>query len=58
MIYHARDYKDIKGEPLYDQNRHTLAIVIRWKKDGMPDFAQDLDDHETALIKCRLKKKK
>lgn len=58
MIYHARDYKDIKGEPLYDPNRHTRARVIRWTKDGMPDFAQDLDDHETALKKCRLKKKK
>ena len=58
MIYHARDYKDIKGEPLYDPNRHTRARVIRWTKDGMPDFGQDIDDHETALKKCKLKKKK
>lgn len=53
MIYHARDYKDISGEPLYDPNRHTRARVINWKKDGFPDFGQDLDDHETALRKNR-----
>ncbi len=27
MIYHARDYKEIKGEPLYDPNGHTRARV-------------------------------
>lgn len=51
MIYHARDYKDIKGEPLYDPNRHTRARVLRWTKDGMPDFGQDLDDNEIGLKK-------
>jgi GH43 family beta-xylosidase len=49
MIYHARDYKEIKGEPLYDPNRHTHARVLRWTKDGMPDFGQNLDDNEMAL---------
>lgn len=48
MIYHARDYKDITGEPLYDPNRHTRARVVRWTKDGMPDFGQELDDNETV----------
>lgn len=47
MIYHARDYKDIKGESLSDPNRHTRARAIRWTSDGMPDFGQDLDDNET-----------
>ncbi|MFD2163160.1 family 43 glycosylhydrolase [Paradesertivirga mongoliensis] len=51
MIYHARDYKDIKGEPLYDPNRHTRARVLRWTKNGMPDFGQDLDDNGVALKK-------
>lgn len=46
MIYHARDYKDIKGEPLYDPNRHTRARVLRWTADGWPDFGQELDDNE------------
>jgi GH43 family beta-xylosidase len=40
MIYHARDYKDIQGNPLSDPNRHTRARAIRWPKDGMPDFGQ------------------
>lgn len=44
MIYHARDYKEISGESLYDPNRHTRARVLNWTKDGMPDFGQDLDD--------------
>jgi GH43 family beta-xylosidase len=45
MIYHARNYKEIAGEPLYDPNRHTRARVLRWTEDGMPDFGQDLDDN-------------
>jgi GH43 family beta-xylosidase len=36
MIYHARDYKEINGEPLYDPNRHTRARVLKWTDDGMP----------------------
>lgn len=44
LIYHARDYKEIKGEPLYDPNRHTRARVLKWTKDGMPDFGQATAD--------------
>ncbi|RNI21915.1 glycoside hydrolase family 43 protein [Rufibacter latericius] len=57
MIYHARDYKEINGEPLYDPNRHTRARVLRWTKDGMPDFGQELDDNEMALKKGKQAKK-
>ena len=57
MIYHARDYKEIKGEPLYDPNRHTRARVLKWTKDGMPDFGQDLDDNQMALKKRKKAKK-
>ncbi|KAA3436981.1 glycoside hydrolase family 43 protein [Rufibacter hautae] len=57
MIYHARDYKEINGEPLYDPNRHTRARVLRWTKDGMPDFGQELDDNEMALKKAKRSKK-
>ena len=56
MIYHARDYKEIKGEPLYDPNRHTRARVLRWTKDGMPDFGQELDDNEMAQKPKKVKK--
>lgn len=48
MIYHARDYKEIDGEPLYDPNRHTRARIIRWTADGMPLFGQELSDDEIS----------
>jgi GH43 family beta-xylosidase len=38
MIYHARTYKEIVGDPLYDPNRHTWIKPIRWLPDGSPDF--------------------
>jgi GH43 family beta-xylosidase len=58
MLYHARDYKEIKGEPLYDPNRHTRARVLRWTRDGMPDFGQDMDDNEMAALNKPKKMKK
>ncbi|MCM4157277.1 glycoside hydrolase family 43 protein [Gramella sp. AN32] len=48
MIYHARNYKEIDGEPLYDPNRNTRARVLKWTKDGMPFFGQDLSDNEMS----------
>lgn len=47
MIYHARDYRDLKGTPLTDPNRHTYVRRLLWDKNGMPNFAQDLSDAET-----------
>jgi GH43 family beta-xylosidase len=44
MIYHARDYKEIKGESLFDPNRHTRARVLHWTSEGWPDFKQELGD--------------
>ena len=38
MVYHARNYRDIVGDPLRDPNRHTRAQLVRWRKDGTPDF--------------------
>jgi GH43 family beta-xylosidase len=58
MIYHARDYKEVKGESLYDPNRHTRARVLRWTKDGMPDFGQELDDNDMAIKKKKPNKQK
>lgn len=56
MIYHAREYREIEGEPLYDPNRHTRARVVSWNEEGMPYFGQDLDDEKMAE-KNRKKKK-
>jgi hypothetical protein len=38
FVYHARQYRDIKGDPLNDPNRHTRAQVLRYNADGTPDF--------------------
>ena len=40
LVYHARDYKEIVGDPLYDPNRHTRLQYIHYRKDGTPDFGQ------------------
>lgn len=38
LVYHARQYDEIKGDPLYDYNRHTYLMKIKWDKSG-PVFA-------------------
>lgn len=38
LVFHARTYKDIQGDPLYDPNRHMFVRTLQWKEDGMPDF--------------------
>ncbi len=38
LVYHARSYKDITGDPLYDPNRDTRAQAISWNPDGTPRF--------------------
>ncbi|MFV0440481.1 MAG: family 43 glycosylhydrolase [Lachnospirales bacterium] len=37
MIYHARPYEKIEGNPLYDYNRNALLMEVKWKND-MPFF--------------------
>ncbi|MNH78203.1 Extracellular exo-alpha-(1-_5)-L-arabinofuranosidase precursor [compost metagenome] len=44
IIYHARNYKEITGDPLYDPNRHTRAQVFGWNKDGTPSFGIPVKD--------------
>lgn len=38
LVYHARDYRDITGDPLYDPNRHTRVQKLYWHRDGTPMF--------------------
>ncbi|KFF31561.1 family 43 glycosylhydrolase [Bifidobacterium bombi] len=38
MVYHARNYTHIEGDPLFDPNRHARVGVVNWKADGTPDF--------------------
>jgi GH43 family beta-xylosidase len=44
LIYHARNYKEIEGDPLYDPNRHARAQVIHWNEDGTPSFGVPVPD--------------
>jgi GH43 family beta-xylosidase len=45
LIYHARSYKDIEGDPLFDPNRHTRAKVFTWNADGTPNFGRPPADN-------------
>jgi GH43 family beta-xylosidase len=38
LVFHARTYKEIDGDPLYDPNRHTFMARLGWRSDGKPDF--------------------
>ncbi|WBL27063.1 glycoside hydrolase family 43 protein [Zunongwangia sp. HGR-M22] len=44
LIYHARVYEKIRGNSLYDFNRHTRARTFTWDENGFPDFGQDITD--------------
>ncbi|MBM7553137.1 family 43 glycosylhydrolase [Thalassobacillus pellis] len=44
LIYHARNYKEIDEDPLYDPNRHTRAQVFGWDEAGFPDFGAPVPD--------------
>ena len=36
MIYHARQYDEIIGDPLYDHNRHVYRMKIKWNSRAEP----------------------
>jgi GH43 family beta-xylosidase len=38
LVYHARDYRDIVGDPLHDPNRHARVQRLYWHADGTPLF--------------------
>lgn len=38
MIYHARTYDEIIGDPLYDANRHAYRMKLAWDENGYPVF--------------------
>lgn len=37
-IYHARQYDEIIGDPLYDPNRHVMCMPIQYDEKGFPQF--------------------
>ncbi len=44
LVYHARQYEEIDGDPLDDPNRHTRIQTLHWKPDGTPDFGIPVAD--------------
>lgn len=50
LVYHARNYKEIEGDPLNDPNRHTRVQPVAWGEDGLPVFGLPVPDgHELTL---------
>jgi GH43 family beta-xylosidase len=37
LVYHARTESVIEGDPLYNPNRHTMLMKVKWE-DGRPVF--------------------
>ncbi|GAA2806281.1 glycoside hydrolase family 43 protein [Saccharopolyspora taberi] len=44
LVYHARQYKEIVGDPLKDPNRHTRIQALGWNADGTPNFGVPVPD--------------
>ncbi|MFD4030897.1 family 43 glycosylhydrolase [Streptomyces sp. NPDC058637] len=44
LVYHARPYREITGDPLHDPNRHTRIQRLAWRTDGTPDFGIPVAD--------------
>jgi GH43 family beta-xylosidase len=49
ILYHARSYAKIEGNPLNDPNRHTRIQPFTWKADGTPDFGEPVPDGPVHL---------
>ena len=37
-VFHARTYLEIEGDPLYDPNRHTMLMEVKWDESGWQIF--------------------
>ena len=40
LVYHARTYTEIVGDPLWDPNRHTYVKPLKWDAAGLPLFGR------------------
>ena len=38
LVYHARSYTEIVGDPLWNPDRHTFVKPLMWDEGGMPRF--------------------
>ncbi len=44
LVYHARSYEKIEGDPLHNADRATRAQELGWNPDGTPDFGVPVPD--------------
>jgi GH43 family beta-xylosidase len=40
LVYHARTYREIEGDPLWNPDRHTFVKPLQWDDQGMPIFGR------------------
>lgn len=40
LVYHARTYTEIEGDPLWNPDRHTFVKPLKWDSEGMPVFGK------------------
>lgn len=57
FVYHARPYKEIEGNPLYDHNRHARMQRLFWQEDGTPYFGYPGEkvDFNNQKVKATIK---
>ena len=46
LVYHARNYTEIEGDPLWNPDRHTCVQPLQWDVQGMPVFGRPLREVE------------
>jgi len=44
LVYHARNYREITGDPLNDPNRHARVQPFGWDAQGLPCFGRPVAD--------------
>ncbi|ROT36466.1 alpha-N-arabinofuranosidase [Sodiomyces alkalinus F11] len=49
IVYHARNYSRVVGEPLNNPDRHTRVQKVYWGADGTPDFGIPVPDGPTPF---------
>ncbi|MBS5938801.1 MAG: family 43 glycosylhydrolase [Clostridium sp.] len=50
LVYHSRNYLELKGDPLSDPNRHARIDVIHWNDDGTPNFGVPSKDNKEFKV--------
>ena len=44
LVFHARAYEEIVGDPLDNPDRHCRVQPFGWNEDGTPDFGRPLPE--------------